>query len=255
MSWPYSGLLRYLDRGIPVYGLQARGLTGIEPLPDSITAVAEDYVEQILRVQPAGPYYLLGWSLGGIVAHTIAERLERRGHEVGLLVLLDCKPARTLDQDEVERGVAMIETSTMYRGLLNLFDVDVTEEEAKSLSHDTVAEILRTKNTALASLDEAEIQAMTAVTINNVRMEHRHVHGRIAAETLLVAATDEVADVITADAWRDHIDGAIELRTVECKHTHMLTPGPLADIGPIVAEKLDRVIPENPSITERGMRS
>ena len=51
--------------------------------------MARDYADQIRKVQPAGPYHLLGWSLGGNIAFAITEELERRGEQVGLLVILD----------------------------------------------------------------------------------------------------------------------------------------------------------------------
>ena len=47
------------------------------------------YVHEVLRRQPQGPYYLGGWSAGGIVAYETAQQLTRRGLEVARLVLLD----------------------------------------------------------------------------------------------------------------------------------------------------------------------
>ncbi|CAM3749891.1 condensation domain-containing protein [Kibdelosporangium persicum] len=92
-SWPYAVLLTHLD--MPVYGVQATA----GPRPSSLDEMAEDYVQHITSVQPEGPYYLLGWSFGGIVAHTVATVLERRGHQVGLLVMLDSHPVRSATPD------------------------------------------------------------------------------------------------------------------------------------------------------------
>ncbi|MCZ9345344.1 thioesterase domain-containing protein, partial [Streptomyces sp. TRM76130] len=72
-----------------VYGLQARGLTGDEELPRTLQEEAEDYAAQIRRVQPHGPYRLVGWSVGGVLAHTVAVLLQEAGEEVELLALLD----------------------------------------------------------------------------------------------------------------------------------------------------------------------
>ena len=93
LSWCYLALLPHVDPRFPLYGLQARGLRRPEPLPASMAEMARDYADQIRMAQPSGPYHLLGWSLGGDIAFAIAEELERRGEEVGLLVILDANLA------------------------------------------------------------------------------------------------------------------------------------------------------------------
>ena len=47
------------------------------------------YVEEIKRVQPAGPYHLSGYSCGGTLAVETARELIGRGDEIALLVVLD----------------------------------------------------------------------------------------------------------------------------------------------------------------------
>ena len=94
LSWRYLGLLRYIPADYPLYGVQARGLAQAEALPHSIEEMCDDYISQIRRIQPAGPYHLLGWSFGGIVAHAIATRLEDQGERVALLASLDGFPAQ-----------------------------------------------------------------------------------------------------------------------------------------------------------------
>ncbi|MDX6763661.1 AMP-binding protein, partial [Streptomyces sp. F8] len=91
ISWVYSTLLRHLDPDRPVHGLQARGLRGGSP--SCVTEIAEDYVRQIRAVQPEGPYHLLGWSFGAVVAQAMAVALQTAGQEVALLALLDGLPA------------------------------------------------------------------------------------------------------------------------------------------------------------------
>jgi thioesterase domain-containing protein len=51
--------------------------------------MAEDYLHEIRKVQPQGPYFLGGFSGGGITAYEMAYQLEQQGEEVALLVLLD----------------------------------------------------------------------------------------------------------------------------------------------------------------------
>ncbi|MEI4262295.1 type I polyketide synthase [Roseovarius sp. D0-M9] len=80
-------LLAGRDR--PVWGLQARGLMGGAAPHRTMEAAATDYIAEMRRVQPEGPYYLSGFSGGGITAYEIAQQLRQQGQEVGLLALLD----------------------------------------------------------------------------------------------------------------------------------------------------------------------
>ena len=73
----------------PVYGLQARGLDGdLEP-QRRVEEMARVYVEQMRAVQPSGPYALVGYSFGGLVAFEIAQQLIAAGEKIELLCLLD----------------------------------------------------------------------------------------------------------------------------------------------------------------------
>lgn len=73
----------------PVIGIQARGLTRGEAPHWSVEAMAADYLREIKARQPHGPYYLCGYSFGGLVAFEIARRLSESGDEVGLVGLFD----------------------------------------------------------------------------------------------------------------------------------------------------------------------
>ncbi len=85
----YIELARHLHKEQPFYGLQSPGLADGQPLLDSIEKMAAHYIKAMRRVQPAGPYLLGGWSLGGVVAYEMAQQLEQQGQRVDLLALLD----------------------------------------------------------------------------------------------------------------------------------------------------------------------
>lgn len=64
---------------------------GTEPL--TMGDLARDYVHTIRSLQPDGPYYLLGYSFGGTMAHHIAAELEGNGERVAFVGVLDAEPA------------------------------------------------------------------------------------------------------------------------------------------------------------------
>jgi thioesterase domain-containing protein len=85
LAWHISKSCRVYD------GLQYPGLNGGEALPKSIEEIAAHLATQIIRVWPNGPYYLTGWSFGGLMAFEVARQMEARGVKVQLLLLLDSR--------------------------------------------------------------------------------------------------------------------------------------------------------------------
>ena len=78
----------------PIYGMQARGIDGIEEPLGSVEEMAQFHLEAIKQLQTHGPYFLIGYSLGGLVALEIAQRLSAVGEKVALLALVDSYPHR-----------------------------------------------------------------------------------------------------------------------------------------------------------------
>jgi acetoacetyl-CoA synthetase len=73
----------------PIYGLQARGLDGEEQPHSHVEDMAREYIPCIRSVQPEGPYALVGFSFGGLVAFEIARQLSAAGERIETLCLLD----------------------------------------------------------------------------------------------------------------------------------------------------------------------
>ena len=85
----YRDLSRHLGSDQPLYGLQAQGLDGKQPLLTRIEEMAALYVEEIQKVQPRGPYFLGGYCMGGTIALEMAQQLCAQGEEVALLAMFD----------------------------------------------------------------------------------------------------------------------------------------------------------------------
>jgi thioesterase domain-containing protein len=89
----YYALAQHLGADQPFYGLQSRGLDGKQSPHKRISDMAAHYLKEIREFQPAGPYFIGGRSLGGMIAFEMACQLREQGEEVGLLALLDTYPA------------------------------------------------------------------------------------------------------------------------------------------------------------------
>lgn len=88
---PRSGETRLLD----ATSFEPRLIELPSPLPhvETLAALAELYTAQILTEQQQGPFALIGYSFGGPVAECIAAELQRRGHKVNFLGILDAYPS------------------------------------------------------------------------------------------------------------------------------------------------------------------
>jgi thioesterase domain-containing protein/aryl carrier-like protein len=84
--------VRFLQTGHPIYGLQSRGIDGVDEPFDRIDDMALFHLEAIRELQPRGPYLLIGYSLGGLVALEMAQLLTAMGEKVALLAMIDAYP-------------------------------------------------------------------------------------------------------------------------------------------------------------------
>jgi len=73
----------------PFYGVQPHTPETGLVVHTEVEAMAAEYVEAMRSVQPAGPYYLGGWSMGGVIAFEMARQLQEQGETIGLLALID----------------------------------------------------------------------------------------------------------------------------------------------------------------------
>jgi amino acid adenylation domain-containing protein len=87
----YYPLADYLGNEQPIYGLQSLGLDGKQPPLNCVKEMASHYIKELVAVQPHGPYAILGYSFGGLVAFEIAQQLLAAGQEIALLAILDLK--------------------------------------------------------------------------------------------------------------------------------------------------------------------
>ncbi|OKH37811.1 non-ribosomal peptide synthetase [[Phormidium ambiguum] IAM M-71] len=87
--FPYLELAHHLKCDRSLYGLQPLGLDGTSAPLNTIEAIAAYYIQAIQILQPQGPYFLGGWSFGGLVAFEMAQQLTQTGQEIGLLAILD----------------------------------------------------------------------------------------------------------------------------------------------------------------------
>ncbi|MFE9102021.1 amino acid adenylation domain-containing protein [Actinomadura geliboluensis] len=233
LAWPYLQFQRHLGPDQPAYGLQARAFTRSD-LPGSVAEMAADYLEQIRSVRPSGPYHLVGWSLGGLVAYEMAVRLQAAGEDVGLLALIDSYHGQDLAGDERE----------ILHELLQGIGVDAT-----ALAPDgnpdmkQIMAILADRDDALATLAEDDLVNVYRNYENGLRQAEEYRPGRFRGDVVFFTALQgRTAESPTGRAnWGPLVEGEIEDYPVDIEHHLLLEPEPAAEMGAVLAAKLDKL--------------
>lgn len=257
IAWCYSGLARFLKTPCEIVGLQAQGLTPGSCITPSMDVMAEEYANRIRTHQPEGPYWLIGWSVGGMIAHSVAARLERQGLKVELLAMMDAYPSdlwrrfafETLSPKE-EESMALA-ALLFIAGIALPFDRDLPSlivPKGEMLERAQTVELLRKHGNALASLDDCTLDRLIDVVINSRRLvggsDHDNYHGDVLFFT---AAAPRAEDWLDLGAWRHYVHGRIHNIDIDCDHPGMARPEALREIAAHLDATFVRFVKQSPA--------
>ena len=202
--------------------------------------MAQEYVAAIQSIQQHGPYHLLGWSFGGIVAHAMACILEQQGHEVAHLFMLDAPTAiinakgNATQQPELTYSIEVLQDIAEDAGLLP-HDLPSNYEElmefvyknalaggylAKDVTVETFNKILTNFASALECRRNHTIDICnTPITLFNATIKPLNGKG-------------------TSAEWGNYTHGNAMRIDIECTHSRMLDAETAAQIARHIAKIL-----------------
>ncbi|MFZ2173425.1 MAG: amino acid adenylation domain-containing protein, partial [Rhodococcus sp. (in: high G+C Gram-positive bacteria)] len=230
LSWGYAGLVQYVPADRPVYGLQLPAISADGDYR-SIEQLAHRYVEEMQAVQPTGPYNLLGWSLGGVIAHAMAVDLQRSGEKVATLAVMDSYPAGVDDPMPGE-----FDLRELLRGL-GVGDTEVPDGE---LTYDRAADLLNAMFGTETGVTAVHLARIGAGYELSRRIGRQFVPQVYDGDLLIFPATREDGATRTRspEEWRPIVTGRIDEHPVDCSHNEMIEPQSLSVIGPVLARLL-----------------
>jgi amino acid adenylation domain-containing protein/non-ribosomal peptide synthase protein (TIGR01720 family) len=234
LSWSYFGLLPYVPPQVTVYGLQSRGLFDeADALPGDIDEMATDYLEQIRRTRPQGPYVLLGWSFGGNVAQILAARLQEQGERV-MLVLLDGRLAVSdHDIDATQEWAAA--------ALLRLAGHDCDARGCRPEDPSAhVAAVLEEPHSRLSAIPASHIPRVLRVAANNMRLASSVRQSSFSGESVLfIAAQSESDPRAVARSWQQYLSDVTQVHLVDVSHDDMTEPNALIAMGKVLTSAIE----------------
>jgi len=253
LAWFYGGLAPHLDDR-PIYGLQDPHVVTGEPSVTDARELARRYVEEIRRVQPHGPYHLLGWSVGGVIAHAMAVQLVDLGEDVAYLGIMDSRPEDepviTGHGTEPEQPDTPGEPATVAEtiepdastvvdvlgGWRDLFDLG---DDVHASTSEEVTAIIRQQISGMGLLAEDQVERIMDSFDSSTQVVLDYRPDVFAGDMHVFTATEDKDDPSQiAGAWRPYVTGAIDNVDVATHHLGMANADALAVIGPTLDAQL-----------------
>lgn len=239
IAWNYRELAQTLAPKRTVYGLQSPALQlpaqqalNQPAMEESIDALASRYVATLTTLYPSGPVHLVGWSVGGIIAHAMAICLRKQGRDVGVLALLDAYPAECWRAEPEPSPVAAL------RALLAIAGYDPEQHLALD-SRKKIVAFLRQGDSTLGNLPEAALDGVVrAVTSTNL-LVRGHYHGRLTGRMMHLRAGRDHATKpqLQSNLWNPYA-GEVEAIELPYLHAEMTGRDASAHIAPLLATRM-----------------
>ena len=226
LSWSYRNLGNYLD--CPIIGINQIPQNGEAEL-GSIRSMAASYADRLQAVYPAGPYKLLGWSFGGVVAHELAIELRRRGCVVQRLVLLD---AAFSGNGAIVRNQALGENQILEY-ILRTNRIDIPEQSGP-LTYRKTEELIYQQEAVEFALPPKQLLEVMVQSVNlNELYRLKHVPSVFDGSMVIFSAARRDSDRGSSllESWRPYVAGGITEHSVDCTHHEMLSTEWLSVFG------------------------
>jgi thioesterase domain-containing protein len=245
LSWCYAGLMHELSVERPIYGLQAPGFEDEAPPATSLEAMVDDYLVLIRQIQPTGPYCLLGWSFGGILAYAIACRLQQQNEKVDTLVLLDSYPIDANEIPTLNEQIALeqvdeqvtLEEMALYIGL-DLKQLELAVSDGRILAEIIGTETVGPVGHALEFIELEQVRRMARLVNRNARLMLGFQPDKFDGNLLFFSAVEERLENASPELWTPHLTGCIEVHGIQCRHSDMANPIYIAEIGRVLQRRL-----------------
>jgi amino acid adenylation domain-containing protein len=218
----FRGLADALGQEQPFYGIQHRGVDGVLSPHASISDMAAESINDMKAVQPNGPYFVAGYSVGGLVAYEMAMQLKRAGEEVGGVILLDTFNPTILHWTLSYRiGSHLENLKKVGPSYITTRAMAATRRVIERVKHER--SVARAKAGAyedrLALVTEACLQAEKQYEPPagdmNVTL--------IKAIAILPPAAGILYPPHESNGWEGLVRGTFEIRLLDCQHLDMLS--------------------------------
>ncbi|MEL6140486.1 MAG: amino acid adenylation domain-containing protein [Bacteroidota bacterium] len=228
----YRPLAERLSSDRPLYALQPAGLDGKEEHHPSIAAMATAYLAEVRRVQPTGPYHLLGTCFSNEVGLEMANQLYAAGEKIAVLIFVDSAPAYLLGANE--RGGK--QTTRRFLAMLQ-------QGDWKGIRRKLRNRWIRTRQKAMAPLENEE-QRNLRTTINNLnQLYHHYTWHPFPGKVTFIRSTEfaERADKkYQLEQWDKLAGGGLDVHITQGHHLTLFAEPEVDGLAKLVNDCLEK---------------
>jgi thioesterase domain-containing protein/acyl carrier protein len=241
---PFLDLANHLGNEQPVYGLQAKPAPGGDER--TIEGLAGEYVEEVVRFQPEGPYYLAGYSFGGFVAYEMARILAANGKKVALVALFDTQASSLPRFKESLSRIGYLRYRMHAFEERTFFRLSEMELASVIRRPDGKEELTDNRDRILGDVDADTVPAhLRDIMIANQVAQKEYVPGRYSGLITLFKSSYFGRGIFYG--WRELSSGGVETFEVPGTHRGMMQEPNVR----ILAEQLNRCISKS---QDKGVR-
>lgn len=226
----YRALVKQLNKAIPVYGIQSRALIDDTYQGHDIEEVAQEYVGLIKSVQAEGPYRLLGWSLGGVLAMAISNLLEAQGQKVSFIGLIDAilpQPDRAelLNSDLLLDNLLAVfgEQATKRYEAINRDSREIFEQKIQSLNQEQALTfaydwIVQQGLVDETVFDQQYLNLHYRTTVQSRRLIQSYRPKKLKAELHVWWAEQSLQEGLPPTPWQNYCSGITQQQVLTGGH-------------------------------------
>jgi acyl transferase domain-containing protein/thioesterase domain-containing protein/acyl carrier protein len=249
----YSDLVERLGDEYPAYAFRPRGIEQNLPPHVRMDEMVTDYAAALRELQPAGPYYLAGWSAGGIFAFALAEQLVQSGEEVALVAMFDTPLPSVCADIDVEDDARFLCELVTFANHFSGTDVRIDYNELTRLAPEdrfsaALAEARRC-GLAPAGTPEEFIRRLVHVGEANIRaIQSYEPHALPIPVRLFVPETRSTLTELSGGraaptdkdlGWSSQVGQNVELHKVSGDHFSMMLKDGAEDLARVLSAMID----------------
>ncbi len=203
----FIGLANRFAGERPVHALRTRGFNRGETPFTSIPEMVESYVKGIRSTQPKGPYTLLGYSFGGVIAFEAAKALERDGEKVAYLGVINTPP----DLREPRKSLEIVDSPAGLAHILSLITKEQSQELPKQwrqrglTTAEACADILRVaskRRLAELNLDLPKFSLWVEVAFSSITISRTYEpSGTVEAMSVFYTSPPALFQGLSKETW------------------------------------------------------
>jgi thioesterase domain-containing protein len=219
-AWQYTGFARYVEKNCSMLGLQSPRPDGPIAAQETMEGMIDQHLQILRSRQPSGPYRIIGYSLGGVIAHGLAVRLQELGEGVDFLGLLDTYPPDEQDWSGSVESEAQEEVEREKEQFMNVSG-DVLDQQMEKERDTMFADIVKNYADSVTLLAGAKSK-------------------RFKGKAVLFVADNTVPEGMDIQAtWAPYVD-ELEEHHFEFAHEDILSPEALVSVGPVFKKLIEQ---------------